>query len=203
MPGKLGDSAEATTVSKTEARGRGVSHSSTPSIKALGMAVLALLLCCGTVLVAVACGEEAVTTTVATAPPTTAAPTSAPPITAPPTTAAPAPDTTAPAAPPDGATGSPGTTVPLVAGEPIDPAALIGKWYCAANGVTQEFFADGRLTGTDSNGAVTEFSYTLDGSFMTMTMGGSGAGLQIALTLEGDTLTMDDAMQTLVFTRVK
>jgi hypothetical protein len=176
-----------------------VFHPSSTVIKALGLVVLALVLCCGIALAAVGCGEEtaATTTTAATAAPTTAAP-------APPTTAPAAPPDSAAGAPPDSAAGSPGTTVPLVAGEPIDPADLLGKWYCEANGVTQEFFADGTFTGTDSNGNVTPFAYTLNGSMMTMVMGSAGGpGLQIALTLEGDTLTMADGMQTLVFTRVQ
>jgi Family of unknown function (DUF5640) len=191
------------------ARGRcRVFHSSSSVLKVLGVAVLALVLCCGIALAAAGCGEEtaATTSTAVTAAPTTAAP---------PTTVAAAPPTTAAGAPPAGE--APGTTVagappagqappPAAAtvstvGGPVGDNPLVGKWANTDGTSTLEFTTDGTHTVTDSMGTST-FTYEIQGN--NLVLGGEMGQLIPTFTIEGDTLTLvfSDMGTTKVFTRM-
>jgi hypothetical protein len=164
-----------------------VSHPSSSLLRASGVAVLALVLCCGLVLATAGCGEETVATTTTVA--------------APPTTAAGAPPTTAAAAPPAGEPSAGEATVSTVGGPPVGDNPLLGKWTSEALGDTLEFFADGSMTVTNASGPAT-FSYEMQGS--NLVLGMPGGQILFTFVLDGDTLTLTvvDTGEIRVMTRV-
>ncbi len=83
-------------------------------------------------------------------------------------------------------------TTATTAGQSVDAAELVGKWYCERLREDFEFTADGKMIWTKKGGAPLTFTYTVQEGAIVFTQPNAPMENTLPYTLEGNSLTTVD-----------